>query len=63
MAHQFQTQEIQRVDTITPQAFVENYVKPQIPLVIQNLTQDWRALQLWNFEYFKAKLNDYRILR
>ena len=54
MAHQFQTQEIQRVDTITPQAFVENYVKPQIPLVIQNLTQDWRALQLWNFEYFKA---------
>jgi hypothetical protein len=42
------------VKDISPKDFVQNYVKPQQPLVIEGLTSNWKALQLWDFDYFKS---------
>lgn len=44
---------VERVKTISPKDFVENFVKPQRPLVIENLTKDWPAYQKWSLDYFK----------
>ena len=49
---------IDRVQNISKADFVKNYVKPQIPLVIEGLIEDWDAYALWNFDYIKEKVGD-----
>lgn len=53
MADKLNTQPVDRVRHISPEKFIEEYVKPQKPLVIEELTKDWPARQLWGFDYFK----------
>lgn len=45
--------EIPRVKSITSVDFVERFVKPQKPVVIEGLTNNWKAFDLWRFDYFK----------
>lgn len=45
--------EIPRVKSITPEEFVSLYVKPQKPVVIEQLASNWEAFNLWSFDYFK----------
>lgn len=45
--------EIERVKTISKEAFYNNYVKKQKPLVIEQLTSDWPAFEKWNLNYIK----------
>jgi hypothetical protein len=49
---------IDRVDNITKDDFITNYLKPRKPLVIRNATQSWPALQKWTFEYLKETVGD-----
>jgi len=49
---------IDRVDAITKEDFVNNYLKTRKPLVIRNATQTWPALQKWTFEYLKEVVGD-----
>jgi hypothetical protein len=51
-------QQIERVKSISKSEFVQNYVKPQIPVVIENLVDDWPAATKWNFDYIKEKVGD-----
>lgn len=51
-------QHIDRVKTISKSDFVQNYLKPQIPVVIENLVDDWPANAKWNFDYIKEKVGD-----
>lgn len=37
---QFDFKSIDRIDFIDKQGFIENYYKPQKPVVIKNITQD-----------------------
>ncbi len=53
MDYKFNTQSIERVGDISPKEFKRKYVKPQKPVVIEHLTRDWEALNLWDFDYFK----------
>lgn len=53
-----QLKPIERVATISPQDFVENYVKKQQPLVIEKLTEDWPAYQKWHLQYIKEIAGD-----
>ncbi|MGS2762572.1 cupin-like domain-containing protein [Sinomicrobium sp. M5D2P9] len=46
-----QLQEIPRVRNITKEDFVARYVKPQKPVVVQELTKDWGAYEKWHFDY------------
>src|SRR5690606_34718180 len=43
--------EIQRVKTISKEDFINDYVKPQIPVVIEQLTNEWPAYEKWHFNY------------
>lgn len=49
---------VDRIKNISKSEFVQNYVKPQKPLVIENLVDDWPAVQKWSFDYFKEKVGD-----
>lgn len=44
---------VERVKTISPQDFIEKYVKPQKPVVIEQLTHDWPAYEKWSLSYLK----------
>ena len=61
MPHQFQTQRIVKVDSITSETFINEFVNPQKPVVIKKLTADWEALKLWNFRYFKTIAGDLEV--
>jgi hypothetical protein len=49
---------IDRVDNISKEDFINNYLKPRKPLVIRKATQNWSALQKWTFDYLKETVGD-----
>lgn len=55
---QFDFKSIDRIDFIDKQGFIENYYKPQKPVVIKNITQDWPAYAKWNLDYIKEIAGD-----
>lgn len=50
--------EIPRVKTISKEDFVENYLKPQKPVVIEQLTSDWEAYDKWSLQYMAEVAGD-----
>ncbi|AJH16689.1 cupin-like domain-containing protein [Myroides profundi] len=50
---ELQLQEIERVKSISEKDFIEKYFKKQIPVVIENLTEDWPAYEKWRLNYIK----------
>lgn len=51
-------QKIPRLKSISKDDFVKNYLKPQRPVVIEKLTEDWPAYEKWNLEYIKKVAGD-----
>lgn len=50
--------EIPRVSTISRADFVKHYLNPQLPVVVEKLTQDWPAYDKWNLQYIKRIAGD-----
>ncbi len=50
--------EIPRVNNITKEDFIENYFKPQKPVVIQRAIEGWPAFEKWNLSYMKSVAGD-----
>ena len=50
--------EIHRVKSITKAEFVKNSLKPQKPVVIENLIGDWPAYDKWSLDYIKEIAGD-----
>ena len=50
--------EIDRLENISKRDFVKNYVRPQKPLVIEKMVDNWPAVQKWDFDYLKNKVGD-----
>ncbi|MEB8346007.1 cupin-like domain-containing protein [Flavobacteriaceae bacterium KMM 6898] len=46
-------QDIPRVNTITKEDFIEQYFKPQKPVIIERFIEGWPAYSKWNLEYMK----------
>lgn len=46
--------EIPKVDAITKEDFIENYFKPQKPVVIANAITNWPAFTKWDLDYMKS---------
>ena len=46
--------EIPRLESITKEAFIKHYFKPQKPVVIERFIEDWPAYSKWNFDYIKS---------
>ncbi|PNQ74932.1 cupin [Hanstruepera neustonica] len=51
-------QDIPRVKSIDKSDFIRSYLKPQKPVVIEQLTKEWPAYTLWNLEYMKTVAGD-----
>jgi hypothetical protein len=49
---------IDRVDHISKEDFINNYLNKRKPLVIRKATDTWPALQKWTFEYLKESVGD-----
>jgi hypothetical protein len=50
--------QIDKVDHIAKDDFINNYLVPRKPLVIKKATESWPALQKWTFEYLKEIVGD-----
>jgi hypothetical protein len=50
--------EIERVEKLIKKEFIENYYKPQKPVVITNQIDDWPAYSKWNFPFLKEVVGD-----
>lgn len=50
--------QIERVKKISKSDFISQYVKNQIPVVIEELTEDWPAYQKWKLSYIKEIAGD-----
>ncbi len=44
---------VERVRNISKKDFIEKYYKPQKPVLIEGLTQNWEAFQKWNLDYIQ----------
>lgn len=49
-----QLHEVDRVDSISPEDFRDQYYAPMKPLVISGLSKQWPALDKWNWDFFKS---------
>ncbi len=49
-----QLHEVDRVESIKPEDFRDQYYTPMKPLVITGLSRQWPALQKWNWNFFKS---------
>jgi len=55
---QFEFTEVERVSDISAKDFQKYYVRPQKPVVIENITKNWPAHEKWDFEYIKQIAGD-----
>lgn len=53
MKDELQLTEIPRVKRLSKKEFLENYVRPQRPVVIEDLTKDWPAYEKWSLDHIK----------
>jgi hypothetical protein len=51
-------EQIPRVSSISRRSFVHNYLKPQKPVVIEKLNDDWPAYDRWSLDYIKSVAGD-----
>lgn len=49
-----QLHEVDRVDSISPEDFRDQYYAPMKPLVITGLSKQWPALNKWDWDFFKS---------
>ncbi len=55
---QFKTSPVPRVENISKKDFVENFYKPQLPVLITGLTKDWPAYEKWKLSYVQDRAGD-----
>lgn len=58
MKEGLQLAEIPRVKNITRHEFIEHFYKPQKPVVIERLIEEWPAYEKWNLDYIKEIAGD-----
>jgi len=51
-------QEIPRIKTISKQSFIDDYLKPQKPVVIEQCILDWPAYSKWNLNFIREIAGD-----
>jgi len=50
--------EIPRVKSISKEDFVQHYLKPQIPVIIEEFDGNWPAHSKWSLDYIKEMAGD-----
>jgi hypothetical protein len=59
--HAMQLKPIAVYEDIEPSVFQKEYYGPQIPVVIKNLSKEWPAYSMWNWDYFKQLVGNKRV--
>jgi len=54
-------EQIDRVATITKEDFLKNYFKPQRPVIIERIDEDWPAFEKWDLDYMAKVAGDVTI--
>ena len=54
-------QPVPQVNNISGEDFVKNYYRPQIPVVIKDLSKQWAAYTKWNWNYFKELVGNQKV--
>ena len=54
-------QPVDVVESIDSAVFKEKYYRPMKPVVIKNVSSDWPAMKLWNWDYFKQIVGDKKV--
>ncbi|MBX2932403.1 MAG: cupin-like domain-containing protein [Chitinophagaceae bacterium] len=49
------------VNNISPEEFKEKYYKPQLPVVIKDLSKQWSAYNKWNWDYLKTLVGSTKV--
>ena len=49
---------IQKVSGLTSEIFQKQFLLPQKPVILSDLTDDWAAKEKWSLEYFKENYGD-----
>lgn len=55
---QIKTTEIPRVKNISKAEFIKDYYKPQKPVLIEGLTNNWKAFEKWSLDYIQQHAAD-----
>lgn len=55
---QFTTVPVTRVENISKPEFIEEYYKPQKPVLIEGLTKHWPAYQKWTLDYIQKRAGE-----
>ena len=55
---QLNLQDIPRVENIGKEDFINKYLKPQRPVVIERFVADWPAVKKWSLDYMKEIAGD-----
>ncbi|MDQ6845590.1 MAG: cupin-like domain-containing protein [Bacteroidota bacterium] len=56
-----QLNSVDKVESISPQDFKNNYYLPKKPLVITGLAKQWPAYHKWTWDYFKEIVGDQKV--
>jgi len=54
----FKTSAVPVLEHISKKDFIEQYYKPQKPVLIKGLTKDWPAFKKWTLDYIQNKAGD-----
>lgn len=46
---------IARIDPPSPTEFLSRYVKPSRPVILRGAIDDWPAMRLWSYDYFRER--------
>lgn len=52
---------VERVKTISKEDFYNRFFKPEIPVIITDLAQQWPAYKKWTWEYIQEKVGDQKV--
>ena len=55
---QFTITPVTRVENISKKEFIEQYYKPQKPVLITGLTKNWRAYEKWTLDYIQERAGE-----
>lgn len=58
MRERIQLTEVPRVERLSKEDFLRNYVGPQKPVVISHLIEDWPAYDKWTLDYIRELAGD-----
>ena len=56
-----QLKQVDRRSGLSKKEFLNEYLRPSLPVVLTDMTEDWPALNKWTFDFFKTQYGDIKV--